>query len=172
MRKAESLPGVSSPGEDTLSHCSSWWSGLMLTFAPGGIISAGFLFSWDGWGTMMTSPQCGPAWRRAVETWWDHHSSGTLEILRSFSVTPHTYPEVWTSNIIHLIFPFTGTCESKIISNDAEVSKISKPGAAETLMSTAPPRRAGIRSSQSSPQEAELRSPLQTLGCHSLYKRK
>lgn len=105
-------------------------------------------------------------------TWWDQHSAGTVETWRPFSVTPPTYPEVWTANIIHLYFVFTGTCESKITSNDAEVSKTSESGAAETLMSTAAPHRAGIRASQSSPQEAELRSLLQTLGCHSLYERK
>lgn len=59
-----------------------------------------------------------------------------------------------------------------MISNDAEVSKTSKSGAAETLMSTVAPHRAGIRASQSTPQEAELRSLLQPLGCHSLCKRK
>lgn len=50
-----------------------------------------------------------------------------------------------------------------MISNDAEVSKTSKSGAAETLMSTVAPHRAGIRASQSTPQEAELRSLLQPL---------
>lgn len=109
---------------------------------------------------------------KGSRTWWDQHSAGTVETLRSFSVTPHTYLEVWTGNVIQLIFLFTGTCESKIVSNDDEVSKTSKSGAAEALMPTAAPHRASIRASQSSPQEAELRSPLQLLECHSLYKRK